>query len=168
LFSGPVQKRAGWTLSLVRPYAIWMTILGVVGAAVVGATNPKQPGLAAAGIICASVGLILFLLTCLSRFFARKRGEWLLLHAEGMAMIGRHLTGELEWKKVRRIHSTTRSIGTHAGQPASPTGDLFLVETPDDAKIGIVDQYDAPLPVIEAYCRQLFERAHPPPDPSVY
>ena len=112
-------------------------------------------GVCGTGLIVVAVsGVLILLLTAFRRSI---RGpEWLLLHREGIAMVGKRLTGELDWGEVTELTDKPArwSWAGFQGVPPSPTGKYFRVHTMDGAVIGVPDIYDAPLQVIYGICQE--------------
>jgi len=156
LFRGHAAKRQGCFLS-IRWFFGWLTVLGV-GLALSGAAHNED--MMFAGIGFAMLGVIIFLLTLIPLLQRRSRNEWLLVHSNGIALVGKVLTGELSWEEVANISKTrARSFALSGeGAPASPTGRIFTLETQDGAKIPIHDIYDAPVSCIERACALFYRR----------
>lgn len=149
----PLSRGVRWT----RRYLAWFVILTLVGCAVGLAAQrlSSQQSNAIAFIIMGAVGLFFLGLTYITRNTPRSDSEWFVLHPFGVAMMGKVLTGELEWEGVKIINLNP----SREAFEQSPTRvDHFRIETPDGAKITVPDVYDAPVCMIGQLTRDYFSR----------
>lgn len=156
LFAGPHRKVSTGARG-ARRFFLFLTTLFALLAVAVGTPGEKEAviGLASTAGVC---GVIVFLTYASS--VKTKGREWLLVHKEGLAMVGKGMTGELDWEEVTEIGKIKRAGSPLFGgsAPPSSSGTAFFMKTSDGASIPVADRFDAPLPFVCSLCRRCWRK----------
>ena len=139
LFHGRVRRGLGskWRVPLI--------LAGVLVLCFGTAAVSENDVMLATSVLVGAAAVLMLLCSLAAQQVWRGR-EWLCIHAGGIAMVGRHLTGELAWDDIEEIvirNSTTVQMSVR------PSRSTLYIRTFDGANIPVPDFYDCPLPTIE-------------------
>jgi len=152
LFAGPFRKHRASATGARRLF-VFMAVLLTLLAVSIGARPSRDADVVAGLVGFAVISLVVALFTY-ARASLPKGREWLLVHEEGMAMVGSRLSGELDWVEVAKV---TGSGSFVTGTRSQPCG-AFYVKTDDGATIAVLDSYDAPIRLIRGVCEEFLKR----------
>ncbi len=157
----PPSRAQRWT----RRYLAWFIVLTLVGSAI-GLTAQRfnnRGTYTIAYVVMAGFALFFLGLTYVVRNTPKSKSEWFVLHPFGLAMMGQALTGELAWSGIQRINLTaSRPVIQGPFETRQAPVEHFHIETPDGARIGVMDVYDVPVCIIGEFARIYFEKYRNP------
>lgn len=164
VFKGPVRKISPSLRVFQNIWAaFWIFFIGIA----VVSSESMESFLIPVLVMSLFFGIVLLIVYLYSKKVGQKEKEWLLTSPEGIAMIGKRMSGELFWNEATSIKCLRRRpfamIG--AGSVRSASGLFLFISTRDKVYISIPDIYDVPISCLEKiflrYAHPFGVEAHP-------